>query len=1105
MDAVVAYVTKVSGYAPLGVPETTHYSALEALLDAAGEELSPQVLCVLHAKGSDAGLPDANLVLKSHTAQKGNPGLDLFADEHKLPERGVVEVKGLDADLDALIASEQIARYAAKYGQVLATNLREFAVVQMRDGTPTAVETFTLAKTPGAFHALAEDPRTAARLGRPLIEFLRRALSATKTITTPGELAFHLASHARTARANLDQFESPLELEQLKDAIEKALGVKFDPVRGDAFFRSSLVQTIFYGLFAAWILWCESEDGVMRAGKFALSDVLEHLTIPIVDALFSSMVMRDVARQTSMRKTIRNSIDVLNRTDRASFFESMSRGEAVAYFYEPFLSSFDPTLRKELGVWYTPPEIVRAMVNKVDKALVEDLGIEDGLADPSVILLDPACGTGAFLIEALKVVIARLHARGGPVTDLIRKTVTERFYGFEMLTGPFVIAHLQVMYTLARAKAPLLEGERAGVILTNALTGYDETKDFQVALDTLRLKAESVLANSVKRDKRILVILGNPPYLGFAGISKIEEERELSARYAPEGERRKGQGLNDLYVRFFAMADRRVAEGGRGVICLVSNYSWLEGASFRTMREKLMAGYDRILIDNLHGDSRATGKMTPHGKPDPSAFSTESNRMGIQVGTAVTTLIRRDPSGMPRSNAQILYRDFWGASKRADFFAGKGEYIPLYPSPVLGLPFRPRSVSSEYTNWPRITELMPKYLAGVQTKRDDFLVAIDRPRLEQRLRAYFDKTVPHSEIARHHPRVMEETNRFSPEMVRDTLQKRGILSDHVVRYAFRPFDVRWVYWEPETRLLGEKVPESFPYSNISGQLWLVSQEKVRRDWNGPLLSSVLCNLHLTEWSASCFPLRLAPSHAIGGGLVDVDPAEPRGRAHWNLSPMAWTVLAREGLEDAPEALFHHALAILHAPAYAREHADALRGDWPRIPLAGEPGWLSRGLALGGRAAALLDIERSIPGVDAGAPAPELRPIGDWLWSGAEAYREGTDDLALSGAWGYADKRGAVMPGGGRLIEDGDGTLIVVMNANAAWHGVPREVWEFRLGGYPVLKKWLSYRERGVLGRPLNLDEIRTFTAIARRLASLLALAPELDAHYAECAVSRTPA
>ena len=303
----------------------------------------------------------------------------------------------------------------------------------------------------------------------------------------------------------------------------------------------------------------------------------------------------------------------LDRVDRSAFFARFREGEAVPYFYEPFLQAFDPELRKQLGVWYTPAEVVRYMVARVDKALKDDLDIAEGLAADHVYVLDPCCGTGAYLAEVLRRIAANLQGRGlGALTGArVKQAAMERVFGFEIMPAPFVVAHLQVGLTMEALDAPLADDgrERAGVYLTNALTGWEPRSTKPLPFP--ELEEERDRAERVKQETPVLVILGNPPYGGFAGMA-VDEERELSEAYrvTRRVRRPEGQGLNDPFVRFFRMAERRIAEKtGRGVVCFISNYSWLDGLSFTGMRERYLEAFDVIRVDCLNGDSRKTGKV----------------------------------------------------------------------------------------------------------------------------------------------------------------------------------------------------------------------------------------------------------------------------------------------------------------------------------------------------------------------------------------------------------------------------------------------------------------------------------------------------------------
>jgi predicted helicase len=498
--------------------------------------------------------------------------------------------------------------------------------------------------------------------------------------------------------------------------------------------------------------------------------------------------------------------EALDRVDRASFFATFEQQHAVQYFYEPFLEAFDPELRKQLGVWYTPPEIVKYMVARVDQVLRSELDIADGLADPRVVVLDPCCGTGAYLVEVLNKIAATLREKGGDalIANDLKKAAMSRVFGFEILPAPFVISHLQIGLALDRFGAPFAEDgkERAGVFLTNALTGWEPPTEPKQHLLFPELEMERDAAADVKQRKPILVILGNPPYNIFAGAA-IDEERELVEAYRNvHGVAPPGRGLNDLYVRFYRMAERRITEGkqGEGVVCFISNYSWLDGLSFTGMREHFLGAFDRIWIDCMNGDKYKTGKLTPEGQGDPSVFSTEHNREGIQVGTAIALLARRKEHEPADA---IHFRPFWGKGKLTQLGSVEplesAPYAEVLPDPAVGLPFAAVSARPSYLAWPRLTGLFPRSFPGLLTSRDDFVIDIDRESLEARVRRYFDPSVSDAEIAAETPSAIADASRFDGKQTRQRLVQRGFLPANVVRYAYRPFDNRWLYWEPETK------------------------------------------------------------------------------------------------------------------------------------------------------------------------------------------------------------------------------------------------------------------------------------------------------------------
>ncbi len=711
----------------------------------------------------------------------------------------------------------------------------------------------------------------------------------------------------------------------------------------------------------------------------------------------------------------------LNRVDRRAFFSKFEKHHAVQYFYEPFLEAFDPELRKELGVWYTPPEIVEYMVARVDTVLREELGVPDGLADPNVYVLDPCCGTGAYLVEVLERISQTLDEKGADalVAGEVKKAAMKRVFGFEILPAPFVIAHMQLGLLLQNMHLPLEENERVGVFLTNALTGWESPHGHQQVLGLPELEQERDAAEHVKQDLPILVVLGNPPYNGYAGMATAEERGLTDAyRTTKKAPAPVGRGLNDLYVRFLRMAERKIVEGTkRGIVCFISNYSWLDGLSFTGMREHYLEVFDKIWIDCLNGDAFKTGKLTPEGKPDPSVFSTPHNREGIQVGTAVSLLTRTGRAG---GGDSVSFRHFWGVNKKDELLsaaADQASYQSVTPAPELGIPFFPSSSSTEYFLWPLLTELMPVFSPGVKTSRDSDLVDIELETLTKRMSHYFDPGVSDQEVAGQLSALMTPVARFDPVQTRHYLQGRGVESGTFARTAYRPFDDRYVYWHAETKLLDEKRSDLFA-EYAPGNLFLTSRQKAERHWEGTPFYVTRClpDMHLIRSASMCFPAVRRAEH----GPIDLfglaDNAEAQNGP--NASPGARGYLKRLGCavgggEDEPNIVWLHSLSIGYSPAYLSENADGLRLDWPRIPLPDSKELLLASAELGRKVADLLDPETEVDGVTTGSLRPELKVIGVASRVGGGNLNEGTGDLAVTAGWGHAGQGGVTMPGKGK--------------------------------------------------------------------------------------------
>jgi hypothetical protein len=1136
--------------------ETSGYGTLAKLLDAVGHTLKPKVRCIIQLKNSGAGLPDGGLFTPDQLRNT-----DEEAPLHGLnPARGVIEVKPASEELDDITPTEQVKEYLAHYGQVLLTNYRDFLLLKRGPGgAMQPLESFQLADSEAAFWTAAAHPRkTADALGERLAEYLKRVMLHAAPLNSPRDLAFFLASYARDARARVEHAGDLPALTAVRNALEESLGMKFEAEKGEHFFRSTLVQTLFYGVFSAWVLWHKEKP--QRADAFDWKAAAWTLHVPMIKALFEQVATPTKLGPLGLVEVLDWTAAALNRVDRPAFFEKFLETHAVQYFYEPFLEAFDPALRKQLGVWFTPPEIVEYQVERVDTVLREELDIPDGLADPRVFVLDLCCGTAAYPVQVIRRIVKTIReekCEGVLSVVEAKEAAMHRVYGFELMPAPFVVAHLQMGLLLQSLGVPLddAKGERASIFLTNSLTGWDFTGANPQLKNWPELEAERAGAGKVKQETKILVILGNPPYNAYAGVSP-EEEQGLVEPYKQgliSDWGIKKFNLDDLYIRFFRIAERKIAEKtGQGIVSFISNHSWISDPSFVVMRKHLLGSFDKIWIENLHGN-RKISEYAPDGRTSETIFALEGSSPGIQQGVATLLLLRTGEKRKP----VVLFRDDLNAARaaerRADLLASlkskkfDRQYEKTAPAPDNRFSFRPGKVATQYLEWPKLVELCAEPPSnGLMEKRGGALMGFDRHALEMRMRQYYDSNVSLEQLKAVGSLLAEDAARFDAKKAREkVLAVEAFQPEHLRRYALRPYDTRWCYYSSERPLWNEPRPRLWAQCWKGNAFFLTRMNCPRTPEGAPVcFTTCLCDDHFLTPDAVAIPFRLRAASPpkpqkkddgngeFGSILQEAAPARDAGsgKTTANLSPAARAYLAALGLKnadsDSAELIWLHALAIGYAPSYLAENADGVRQDWPRIPLPVSKVGLLASAELGRQVAALLDTETPMSGVTDGKLRPELKSV-------AELRCTSSPDFSITAGWGHAGKEGVTMPGKGKMLMRGyrteeeeafkvgqasrlspslppqesetGGTPVlrllgktthdIYLNDTAYWRNVPEKVWDYTIGGYQVLKKWLSYREHGLLDRPLTTEEAREVTHTARRLAALVLLQPELDANY----------
>jgi predicted helicase len=706
--------------------------------------------------------------------------------------------------------------------------------------------------------------------------------------------------------------------------------------------------------------------------------------------------------------------------------------------YEQFLECFDSEQRKRLGVWFTPAEIAKYMVAIVDQALRDHLNIANGLANTGVCVIDPCCGTGTFH----EAVFRRIADEAVNPAEAIKDAIP-RVWGMEISLPPLIAARLR----LSRLLDEYGIQDTLRLYHLDALTGWVFG---QMSMDAPRPQEFSAV-----------VIIGNPPFYGFAAPQD-------ALKYEGSG----GRGVNDPYARFFALAEQIVTNpytqfpfhdailhAGQGVVCFIANNIWLDGLSHLEMRKQWTQAFPFMQIDNLNGDKFRTGKRTPAGEQDPSAFVTEHNPEGVQVGVAIALACTNTHT------PGVQYRDLWGTQKVQVLKSMNGpNYQNLTPVPAQGMLLKPCDVTKRFWDWPAIPDLFASSFSGVRSGRDHGLLTIDRETLVERMMAYFDSAISHEQMAELSPTLMRPGHAYDPIVAREQLWDVGFDPANIVRFNYRPFDRRWCYHEPRYGLLHGTSPGQ---PHICSDNWgMIVQQRSRRGWSPPFLTKNLFCLTLFDMGANWFPLWL---YDDAGALF----AEETLKCS-NLTPAGHEYCNRLGIEALD--LMHHCFAVQYAPAYVNEYKHALEQGWPRIPLPENRDVLMASAALGAKIVRLLDLD-----------CPISCTNGDLA---VLCCQEEYSSLLLK-TWGYLTAQHTVMPGRG-TIDERDGSLDIYLNTTTWWRNVPVDVWAFQIGGYRVLKKWLSYRDVTVYGKPIDSGE---FVELVCRLASIITFFPKLSLNF----------
>jgi Type ISP C-terminal specificity domain/N-6 DNA Methylase len=869
------------------------------------------------------------------------------------------------------------------------------------------------------------------------LEILLRDFTSWEPIvpTSPRGLAEALAPLCRLLRddafAALDKDGSAMQM--LADEWRHFLFADAD----DRQFADAYAQTVTYALLLARV---EGEENLSANAADRL-DVRHGLL---------AQVLRILA-QKEARAEVKVPLDLLERIVGAVDPMMMAGGADVdpwLYFYEDFLAAYDPKLRNNRGVYYTPAEVVRAQVRLVTELLHEQFDKGLGIVDDGVVLLDPAAGTGTYLLAAIDEGLAEATARFGPGEAAGRATSAARnFHGFEILVGPYAVAHLRVAQRILERGGTLPE-DGARVYLADTLESpYVPGKGKQTSLTHRKLSEENERARKVKADERVLVCIGNPPY-DRQQIDPDDEGTERKGgwvRFGDDGEdpilddfiepvRESGAGgqlknLYNDYVYFWRWAMWKVFEqsGAGGVVSFITASSYLRGPAFAGMRKVMRATFDELWILDLGGDNLGARRS--------------ENVFAIQTPVAIAVGVRTESarSGQPAkvrycgalvdgTQEEKLERlasiEAFADLEWEDCFSGWEE--PLLPER-----------EGNYMAWPLLTDLFPWQHSGIQFKRT-WPISVAREVLDRRwadlVAATPDERVGlmRSTAAKNPTKSARDLRAPSNELIPIGELTGGADAIPAKRIAYRSFDRQWML--PDARLIDRPRP---PLWHVDGpeQVFITSLLTGLLG-EGPAATAAADIPDLDHFRGSFGAKHVIPLWR------DAQATEPNVTSGL-LEALAATI----DEEVLPQDLLAYVYAVL-AGDYTGRFTAELEIPGPRIPITKDAGLFKQTAALGRQLIWLHTYgERFVPDGDKhGVVPPGAAKCTIGVSSAPDAYPESFE---------YDRETKRLTVGSG------------------AFEPVAPEVWDFSVSGLKVVKSWLAYRmKEGAGKRSSTLDDIR---------------------------------
>jgi len=912
-------------------------------------------------------------------------------------------------------------------------------------------------------------------------------LTHKEVINTSKNLSKELAVLARNIR---DRIKTILAIEtedgpitKLMESFKKSLIHDLD----EAGFADMYAQTIAYGLLSARI--------TNPSGDSA-DDIIEAMPVtnPFLKELMETF-LNVGGRKKSNSKPIGIDFDELGVSEivellDASNMEAVVRDfgdrnpqeDPVIHFFEGFLEEYDKKIRKDRGVFYTPRPVVSFIVRSVDELLRTEFNLEDGLADITtwremtgridnlkipegispdqafVQILDPATGTGTFLVEVIdlinKTMTEKWHSKDydkKKINKLWNNYVSEhllpRLYGYELMMAPYAIAHMKIGLKLYETGYHFESGQRARIYLTNALEpAQDFTGTLEFAIPALAHEAKAV--NTIKRDHRFTVVLGNPPYSQLSSNLGDEQRKMVEVYKSIDGERIKERGalqfeknIQDDYVKFIRLVERTIVEAGSGISGLITNHAFIDNTTFRGMRWHLTKSFSSIWVTDLLGNANR------------GLTGGDRNVFDIKQGVAVSFFCR---SSSGASNCGIIHSEVRGnRSSKYDLLSqeliqglSSRQFFPTEPM-FFFVP--PSEFEAEFLSGISIDKLFEQQSVGIITARDHLVIDFDFKELSNRIKRFVSSTLDDNDLLAEFQ--VSSKKGWDFQQARKRLPEVDSVDEFIRPISYRPMDQRWIFYH--NGLVWGKANPTFQHILDRDNLALMTTRKVEAGIFAHVgVISTLSELHTVSMKESNYVMPLFRYEDIG--IFGNSEIRRVSNLCTTSVEQLMSALIIKDIHDA-ESVFGYVCGLLHSPEYRLRFQNSLTNYFPHICKPGSDD---------------LFVEISKLGLD----IVDLHLHRVNHYQGFSRLIKGTESSRVE------------------KISYSDETVWIDKAKTLGFKDVPEKVWSFRIGSYQVCEKWLKDRgpKKGNPGRILSNEDIDHYQKIIAALSGMIRIMTEID-------------